>query len=196
MSPSLIQINLSNVKEAKRHKRPQQNKASNIIGVIASIIIILVAAFYLYVSLKMKTVKQLENDYGRIEKTFVEANKLSELNNKLKGKVDTLSKCRSERIDLADIWLELAKLTPENIYLTAIEMLPTDKQADIQKMVINARAENSVDESAILHFLDLLEKNTKLTNSFKAITLSAVYSDGDEKAFSIELLESKINKKK
>lgn len=195
MSPLLIKINLSNIKKAKRHKRPEQNKTSNIIGVIASIIIILVAAFYLYVSSRMKTVRRLENDYGRIEKTFIEANKFSELNDILNQKVGTLNKCKSRRIDLADKWLELAKLTPENIYLTAIEILPTDKQADVQKMIINARAENSVDESAILHFLDLLEKKPGLTNFFKKITLSAVYSDGDEKAFSIELSESKINKK-
>jgi len=196
MSSSLIQINLSNVNKAKRHKRSPQSKASNIIGIIASIIIILAAAFYLFVALRAKTVKQLKNDYSGIEKTFVEANKFTELDDKLSEKVDTLNKFKSGKINLADKWLELAKLTPENIYLTGIEIIPTDKQADEQKIVINARADNSVDESAILHFLDLLGKSRVLTNSFKDIALSAVYSDGDEKAFSIELLENKNNKKK
>ena len=196
MSPSLIQINLSNVNKAKRNKRPQQNKASNMIGIIALIIIVLAAAFYLYVNLKTKKIKQLKNEYSLIEKQFIEANKLSELNDKLNEKVSTLNKCKSRRINLADKWLELAKLTPENICLIGIEIVPTDKQANSQKVVINARADNSVDESAILHFLDILERNVLLTNSFKDITLSAVYSDGDEKAFSIELLGNNKNKKK
>ncbi len=196
MSPSLIQINLSNVNKAKRNKRPQQNKASNMIGIIALIIIVLAAAFYLYVNLKIKKIKQLKNEYSLIEKQFIEANKLSELNDKLNEKVSTLNKCKSRRINLADKWLELAKLTPENICLIGIEIVPTDKQANSQKVVINARADNSVDESAILHFLDILERNVLLTNSFKDITLSAVYSDGDEKAFSIELLGNNKNKKK
>ena len=191
MSLSLIQINLSNLNKAKRHKRSSQSKTSNIIGIIASIIIILAAVFYLFVTLKTKTVKQLKVDYTGIEKTFIEANKLSELNDKLNEKVNTLNKFKSGKIILADKWLELAKLTPENIFLTGIEIIPTDKQADEQKMLINARADNLVDESAILHFLGLLGKSTVLTNSFKDIALSAVYSDGDEKAFSIELLENK-----
>ena len=82
MSPSLIQINLSSVNKAKRNKRPQQNKASNMIGIIALIIIILAAAFYLYVNLKTKKIKQLKNEYSLIEKQFIEANILSELNDK------------------------------------------------------------------------------------------------------------------
>jgi len=166
------------------------------IGIIALIIIVLAAAFYLYVNLKIKKIKQLKNEYSLIEKQFIEANKLSELNDKLNEKVSTLNKCKSRRINLADKWLELAKLTPENICLIGIEIVPTDKQANSQKVVINARADNSVDESAILHFLDILERNVLLTNSFKDITLSAVYSDGDEKAFSIELLGNNKNKKK
>ena len=194
MSSSLIQINLSSVNKAKRNKKSQQSKASNIIGIIALIIIILAAAFYFYVNLKTKKIERLKNEYSLIEKTFVEANKLSELNDKLNEKVNTLNNCKSRRINLADKWLELAKLTPENICLTGIEIIPTDKLADSQKIVINARADNAVDESAILQFLDILERSVVLSNSFKDITLSAVYSDGDEKAFSIELLGNNKNK--
>ncbi len=196
MSSSLIQINLSSVNKAKRNKKSQQSKASNMIGIIALIIIILAAAFYLYVNSKTKKIERLKNEYSRIENTFVEANKFSELNDILNEKVDTLNNCKLRRIDLADKWLELAKLTPENIYLTGIEIIPTDKHADSQKIVINARADNAVDESAILQFLDILERSVVLSNSFKDITLSAVYSDGDEKAFSIELFGNNKNKKK
>jgi len=191
MSSSLIKINLSSVNEAKRKKRPQQSKASNIIGIIASIIILLVAVFYLYVTLRVNKVKQLKNDYSRIEKPFIEVNKLIELNNKLNSKVDILNKCRTGRIDWADKWLELAKITPENIYITDILIQEIDKKADRQKMVIKARAANSVGESAVLHFLDSIEKNALFTNTFKEISLSAVYSYRDEKTFSIELIQYK-----
>jgi cell division protein FtsL len=175
----------------KRKKRPQQSKASNIIGIIASVIILLVAVFYLYVALRTKKVKQLENDYDRIEKPFIEANKLSELNNTLSKKIDVFNNCKSGRINWADKWLELAKITPENIYITNIEIQETDKKANNQKMIIKARAASLVDESAVLQFLDCIEKNAVFTNDFKEISLSAVYLDGDEKAFSIELLENK-----
>lgn len=191
MSTSLIKINLSSVNEAKRKKRPQQSKTSNIIGIIASIIILLVAVFYLYVTLKSKKIKQLENDYNRIEKPFIEVNKLSELNNKLSKKMDVFSKCKSERNRWADKWLELAKITPEDIYITDILIQETDKKADNQKMIIRARAASSVDETTVLQFLDRIEKNVVFTNNFEEISLSAVYLVGDEKAFSIELLENK-----
>jgi len=193
MSPSLIQINLSNANETKRRKRPQQSKASNVIGIIASIIIFLVAVFYLYVMVRAKKVNGLKSEYSRIEKPFIEVNKLSELYNKLNLKITTLNKCKSERINLADKWIGLAKLTPENIYITDIDILAVDKYADRQKMVIKARTANLMDESAVLHFFSLIENNVVLTNSFNDIALSAVYSDGDEKVFSIELLENKRN---
>jgi len=187
---SLIQINLSSIDKTKRKKRPQQTKISNIIGVVAAGVLILVASFYLYVTLKSQKVKQLKNDYSRIEKPFIESTKLRELSGKLNNKKQTLKKCRSERINMGEKWLELAKLTPKKIYITEIELRATDKEADAQKMTIKARAENSVDESVVLEFLHLLKKNTVFTNSFNEINLSAVYSDGDEKAFSIELLEN------
>ena len=193
MSPSLIQINLSSANETKRRKRPQQSKASNLIGIIASIIILLVASFYFYVTVKAKKVNRLKNEYSRIEKPFVEVNKLSELKSKLNLKISTLNKCKSERINLADKWIGLAKLTPENIYITDIDIKAIDKYADQQNVVIKARAADSIDESAVLHFFSLLESSTVLSNSFKDIVLSAVYSDEDEKVFSIELLENKRN---
>ena len=196
MSPPLIQINLSSANETKRRKRPQQSKASNVIGIIASIIIFFVAVFYFYVTIRVKKVNRLKNEYSRIEKPFIEINKLSELNDKLNLKINTLNKCKAGRINLADKWIGLAKLTPENIYITDINILPIDKNADQQKIIIKARAADSVDESAVLHFFSLLESSTVLTNSFKDIALSAVYSDGDEKVFSIELLENKRNNKK
>ena len=196
MSPSLIQINLSSANETRRRKRPQQSKASNVISIIASIFIFLVAVFYFYVTVKAKKVNRLKSEYSRIEKPFIEVNKLSELNNKLNLKITTLNKCKSERINLADKWIGLAKLTPEDIYITDIDILAVDKYADQQKVVIKARTANSMDESAVLHFFSLIENNTVLTNSFKDIVLSAVYSDGDEKVFSIELLENKRNNKK
>jgi len=195
MSTSLIKINLSSVNEAKRKKRPQQSKASNIIGVVAAVIILFVAVFYLYVTLRTKKVKQLKADYSHIEKPFIEVNKLIELNNKLSGKVNTLNKCKSKRINWADKWLELAKITPEDIYITDILIQETDKKADNQKMIIKARAASSVDETTVLQFLDRIERNSVFTNTFKDISLSAVYSYGDEKAFSIELMENKKIKK-
>jgi len=194
MRPSLIKINLSGENDAKRKRRPQQSKASNIIGIIASIIILLVAVFYLYVTLRTNKVKQLKNDYSHIEKTFIEVNKLSKLNNKLNQKIGALNNCKSGRINWADKWLELAKITPGNIYITDIDIQETDKNVDAQKMIIKAHAAGSVDESAVLQFLDRIEKNAVFTNKFKEISLSAVYSDGNEKAFSIELLENKKQK--
>ncbi len=194
MISSLININLSDINAAKLKKRPQQSKTSNVIGITAALIIIFIAFFYLYVTLRTKNVKILKNEYSGIEKPFIEVNKLIKLKNKLSLKAVALNKYKSGRINCADKWLELAKLTPEKIYITGIELLQNAKQADIQKMVIKARAENSVDESVILEFLDRLEKSAVFTNTFKEISLSSVYSDGDEKAFSIELQETK-NKK-
>jgi len=86
MSPTLIHINLSSENDLKRKKRPQQTKASNAIendlkrkkrpqqtkasnaiGVIASVIILLMASFYIYATLKAHKTKQLKSNYKNIE---------------------------------------------------------------------------------------------------------------------------------
>jgi len=90
-------------------------------------------------------------------------------------------------------WIELAKLTPNDIYITEISITPDDNNADSQNMTINARATGAVGESVVLLFLDKLKKCAAYTNTFNDITLSAVYSDNDEKVFSIIL--KKNNKK-
>lgn len=193
MSPTLIHINLSSENDLKRKKRPQQTKASNAIGIIASVIILLMASFYIYATLKAHKTKQLKSNYKNIETKFAEAQKLQELYDKLNVKYNALKECKVRSLNLSEKWIELAKLTPNDIYITEISITPDDNNADSQNMTINARATGAVGESVVLLFLDKLKKCAAYTNTFNDITLSAVYSDNDEKVFSIIL--KKNNKK-
>ena len=187
MSSPLIQINLSHENEAKRKVRPQQSKISNMIGLSVAIILVFIAIFYLYATLKNQKTTQLKNNFKSIEKKYIEAEKLEKLYDKINLKYNALNKCKNERIVLADKWLELAKLTPENIYITEIKFSPLDNNADFFNMIIKARAVNAVDESLVLKYLDNIKGSSFFTNTFKTITLSAVYSDDNEKVFSIEM---------
>jgi len=194
MSSPLIQINLSSENEAKRKTRPQQSKLSNIIGLSVAVILVFIAIFYFYATLKNQKTTQLRNNFKSIEEKYIEAEKLEKLYNKLNVKFNALNNCKSRRINLAEKWLELAKLTPDNIYITEISFLPLDKEANNFNMIIKARAVNTVDESLVLKYLDNIKKSTFFTNTFNTITLSAVYSDANEKVFSIQMSQ-KIKKK-
>ena len=136
----------------------------------------------------------MKNNYENIESKFLEAQKLQKLYDKLSVKNDALNKCKARRLNLAEKWIELAKITPDDIYITKITIMPANKSADCQNMTISARATGAVGESVVLLFLDRIKNSARYSNTFNDITLSAVYSDNDEKVFSILLKENSEKK--
>ena len=196
MKAKLIEINLSTVQKQRKRKRLPYNRTTNLVVIGISILLLLSVIFYLYVSHRSQQLENAKKEYKRIEKPYSEVKKLHDVYDQLTEKKNAIDECKNDWVNWSDKWLELAKLTPGKIYVTDVTISSADKNADLQQMTITGRAIGAVDESIVLQFLDSLKLSPVFSNTFSDMNLSAVYSEGDEKAFSIELFRKPKNAEK
>ena len=191
----LIEINLSPGLKQRQKKKTPRTRTSNAIGIAISALLLCVAVFYVFVFVREHRLKRIKANFEQLKTPYSEVEKYRELHDRLAEKKRVLEACRTRWVRWSDQWLELARLTPETVYLVCIELSNADKRGDSQRLTLRGRAAGAAGESVVLHFLEQLKRSSLFTNAFSSMTLSAVYTEGDEKVFSIELMRNGLSDK-
>ncbi|MCX7847281.1 MAG: PilN domain-containing protein [bacterium] len=187
----LLEINFSEEHARRVRKAMPRKHVPTALGVVIASVLMLLAVFYLYLFSREGTLTRQKRALEELEGRAKEAVALEALREELAEKVGVLEKWERERLRLAPCWLELARVTPEAIYVTRIEVSGDRADAGPERMLIRGRAMGVGSEAAVLRLLSDLKRAEVFTSSFALVTLTGISTEGDEKVFSIECVRRK-----
>jgi len=191
MNSKLIEINLSEKFKQRKKKSEPLLKFPNVVGILVVVIIFIFAITHLLLYVRKSNFKKMNTEYSRLKKPAKETSELIKMSKILEEKYKILNSCAENWIHLGGKWLELAKLTPDAIYLQEIKISNENKPNGKKNILIYGRASGKEGESIILKYLEALKTSKIFNKDFQVqkIKLSPIYTEGNEKIFSINLTQ-------
>jgi len=189
MNRNLIEINLSDKFKQRIKKSEPAFKTPNAIGILIIVIIVSFAISHLMLRVRENNLKRINAKYQKLKAPANETSKLKKMCEVLEKKYKILNKCEQNWINWADKWLEIARITPESIFLQEIKISNENKLGGKQTVLIRGRASGKEGESVILSYLEALKASKVFNKEFNKMVLSPVYTEGNEKVFSIDLIQ-------
>lgn len=190
MAQNLIDINLSEEYVNWRRKQKPRTPLPVFIGIPLFVIILAYAVFYVIVYIRSERLNNMTQQYEQLKKPEEESVRIEKLNRALKQRADILQKCQSSWITWSDRWLEIARIIPDKVYLTTIDIKKTVPSRELL-LHMEGRAFGVADETAILRFHKRLKLSPLFSNEFSAVNLVSVTTEGNDKVFTIELRRAK-----
>ena len=189
MNQNLIEINLSEKFKQRKKKNKPVLKIPNALGVLIAVIIVTFAISHLMLYTREGSLKRMTSKYDQLKAPAIETGKLRKMCNVLGKKHKLLVACKDGWLTWADKWIEIAKLTPDSIFLQEIKVVNNNKLNGKQSVLIRGRASGKKGETVILNYLEALKASKVFDTVFQNVVLSPVYTEGDEKVFSIDLIQ-------
>jgi hypothetical protein len=183
----LIEINLSEEFERLRKKTMPRKQVPAALGFAIATIIGLLAVFYTFVYIQTGQLSRTKSQLSALSKPLGDAITYQARYDSLRARASALDTWHAARTTWAARWLQLAKLTPEYVYLTEVQITPVDAQANSQRLVLRGKSFGTAGESDVLRFVDNLKRATTFTNCFNSVTLASVASEKSEKVFTLEV---------
>ncbi len=189
MNSKLIEINLSEkFKQRKKKSRPAF-KTPNALGILVVFIIVAFAVTHLMLYVRESSLRKMNAKYGQLKTPAKETVELRKMCGVLEKKYKILNGCEESWLVWADKWLEIANATPSSIFLQEIKISNENKLDGKQAILIRGRASGKEGESVILSYLEALKGSKIFNTEFHKMILSPVYTEGNEKVFSIDLIQ-------
>lgn len=187
MATPLIEINFSEEFVRRVRKAAPRKHIPTALGIVIAAILIFLSVFYLFLFSREGALERNKAALDKLKGPSAEAEKLLTLQSRLQAQASVLDTWDAARLVLAPRWLQLARLAPDSLYLTHIELSGDDPSAGAQRLLLRGRAPGPAGETVILRFLASLKRDHLFTNTFPSIALAAVTTEQDEKVFAIEL---------
>jgi len=189
MNDNIIEINLSEKYKEKKKKKEPVLKIPNALGVVVMIVIVAFAVSHLLLYLRENSLKKMTARFNELKAPAKEAARLKKMSQDLSKRKEALNGCKENWNTWAGKWLELAKLTPDSIFLQEIKISVDNVPDGKQTVLIRGRASGKEGESVILNYLEALKTSKVFNTKFKKMVLSPVYTEGNQKVFSIDLIQ-------
>ena len=189
MNLNLIEINLSDKFKQRKKKSEPAFKTPNALGILIILIIVVFGVTHLTLQVHENKLKRMNVKYDKLKTPANEVSKLKKLSGVLEKKYTLLKDCKENRLSCADKWLEIAFRTPDAISLQEIKISNENKINGKQKILIRGRVSGKEGESVILSYLEALKSSKIFNTTFHKMVLSPIYTEGDEKVFSIDLIQ-------
>jgi Tfp pilus assembly protein PilN len=186
MADKLIHINLSEEYESWQRKQKPRTPLPIFVGIPLFVIILSYAIFYVSVYIRSERLNDMTQKYEQLKEPEEESTRIEKLNAKLKERAAVVQACQTSWISWSDRWLEIARIIPDKVYLTSLEIRKALPTSDLL-LRMEGRAFGVADETAILRFHQKLKLNPLFSNEFSAVNLVSVTTEGSDKVFTIEL---------
>ncbi|MCQ8104141.1 PilN domain-containing protein [Methylomonas sp. SURF-2] len=145
----MARINLLPWREELRKKQQQDFAAGIGAAVVATIVVL--GLVYLYIEgLKEHQNfrnQMLKNEIAVLDKKIAEIKDIEDKKNKLLTKIDVIQKLQESRPEIVHLFDEMAKVTPEGIYLTKFVQVETT-------LTLDGKAESNARISAYMRAID------------------------------------------
>jgi len=189
MNSKLIEINLSEKFKQKKQKKKPFLKIPNALGVLLIVVIVIFALTHLLLHTRENSLRKMTSKYNQLKTPAEETKKLRKMSDVLGKKHTILKDCKKGWLTWADKWLEIAKLTPDSIFLQEIKISNENKLNGKQTLLIRGRVSGKEGESVLLSYLEALKASKIFNTRFHNMVLSPVYTEGNEKVFSIDFIQ-------
>lgn len=187
MATPMIDINFSEEFARRARKAAPRKHIPTALGIVIAAILVFLSVFYLFLFSREGALERNKAALNKLKGPSAEAEQLQALQSRLQAQAAVLTTWEAARLALAPCWLQLARLAPDGLYLTHIELSGDDPSAGAQRLLLRGRAAGPAGETVILRFLSNLKRDALFTNTFPSIALAAVTTEQDEKVFAIEL---------
>jgi len=188
MNLNLIEINLSDKFKQRKKKSAPVFKTPNALGILILVIIVAFGITHLTLQFQENNLKKMNEKYKELKTPARETSKLKKMCSILEKKYKILKISKENRLVLSDKWLEIAYRTPDSIFLQQIKISNENKLNGKQNILICGKMSGKEGESVILSYLEAL-KASKIFNTEFQMVLSPIYTEGNEKVFSINLIQ-------
>lgn len=145
----MVRINLLPWRDELRKKKQQEFVAGIGAGILATCLILLIVYMYIENMKEYQGVrnKVLKDEIAVLDKKILEIKEIEEKKNKLLTKIEVIQKLQESRPEVVHLFDELAKTTPEGIYLTKFTQVgPT--------LTLDGKAESNARVSAFMRAID------------------------------------------
>lgn len=182
----LLEINFSEEYARRVRKAMPRKHVPTALGLVISGVLMFLAIFYVYLFLRQGNLERNRRALQQLRGRASEADGLLQLQERLEREAKVIEAWGRARLEVAPCWLQLARLTPDALYFTRIEVGSEDTQKGARRMIVRGRAVGPSGEGELLRFLGQLKRDAVMTGAFATITLTAVSTEEDEKVFAIE----------
>ena len=175
----MARINLLPWREELRKKRQQDFVASIGAGILGTVLILILVYMYIEGLKEHQTHRNqmIKDEIAVLDKKIAEIKEIEEKKYKLLTKIEVIQKLQESRPEIVHLFDELAKTTPEGIYLTKFVQVDTTLTMD-GKADSNARVSafmRAIDNSAWLNSptLQVIKGQEKNTGELNVFSLTA-----------------------
>lgn len=183
----MIDINFSEEFARRVRKAAPRKHIPTALGIVIAAILVFLSLFYLYLFSRQGALERSKAALNQLTAPTAEADHLQALLSRLQAQASALDAWDASRFAFAPCWLHIARLAPDGLYLTHIELSGDDPRAGAQRLLLRGRAIGPAGETVILRFLSSLKRDPLFSNVFPSVALAAVATEQNEKVFSIEL---------
>lgn len=187
MPSPMIEINFSEEFSRRLRKAAPRKHIPTALGIVITAVLVFLSVFYVFLFSREGTLSRNKAALNQLKSQTAESEQLQALHTRLQAQASVYDAWNATRLAVAPRWLQLARLAPDGLYLTHIELSGDDPRANAHHLLIRGRAAGPAGETVILRFLASLKRNALFTNAFSSIDLAAVATEQDEKVFAIEL---------
>lgn len=145
----MARINLLPWREELRKKRQQDFVAGIGAGILATALILVVVYLYIEGMKEYQALRNtlLQNEIAVLDKRIQEIKEIEDKKNKLLTKIEVIQKLQESRPEVVHLFEELAKTTPEGIYLTKFVQAGA-------VLTLDGKAESNARVSAYMRAID------------------------------------------
>lgn len=173
----MARINLLPWREELRKQKQQDFLAGIVSGILVVIFILLMV--YLYIEglkeYQSQRNKLISTEIAELDKKIEEIKDIEEKKNKLLTKIDVIQKLQESRPEVVHLFDELAKITPEGVYLTKFVQVNGN-------LTMDGKAESNARVSA---FMRAIENSGWLNSPVLGVIKGQGRGNGDLNDFSM-----------
>lgn len=180
----MARINLLPWREELRKKKQQDFLAAVGLGLLVTGVIF--GAVYMYIEgmkdYQNRRNKILKDEIAILDKKIEEIKEIEEKKNKLLTKIDVIQKLQESRPEVVHLFDELAKATPEGVYLTKFVQVGT-------KLTLDGKAESNARVSA---FMRAIDSSPWMNTAVLAVIKGQGKNNGEMNDFSMSAKQGKL----
>lgn len=145
----MARINLLPWRDELRRKKQQEFFAGIGAGILASCVILVIVYMYMegLKDYQTRRNQHLQNEIAILDKKIQEIKDIEEKKNKLLTKIEVIQKLQESRPEVVHLFDELAKTTPEGVYLTKFAQVG-------DTLTLDGKAESNARVSAFMRAID------------------------------------------
>lgn len=179
----MVRINLLPWREELRKKRQQEFIAGIGAGVVATCLILVIVYMYIEGLKEYQSQRNsmLQNEIAILDKKIQEIKDIEDKKNKLLTKIGVIQKLQESRPEVVHLFDELAKTTPEGVYLTKFTQI-----ADT--LTLEGKAESNARVSA---FMRAIDSSPWLNSAVLGVIKGTGKSSGEMNDFSMTAKQGK-----